>query len=252
MANEYRPQSESTSLYFDLQADFGLTRHMGGRKATRELAELCHIQATTSVLEVGCGIGTTTWYLAREYGCQIVAVDISEKMVERAKARTKKRAADSRVEFRVADAQHLPFEAALFDAVIDESVMPFVGDKRSALSEYVRMVKPGGYVGLNQVTWIKPPRPEVAEYASLIMAGAVFQTCEEWMALLADAGLKEIQVHSRKFSMLRQWIDEMQQLDLQESFRAWTRFMTQSFTNPAYRKFTRQVLSAPQNMFRFM
>ena len=109
MKNEYQLQPESTSLYFDLQADFGITKHMGGRKATRELAELCHIQEGCYVLEVGCGIGTTACYLATEYGCQVAVVDISEKMLARAMNRAKKRGVETRVEFRVADAQQLPF-----------------------------------------------------------------------------------------------------------------------------------------------
>jgi len=87
---------ESKSLYFDLQADFGITKHMGGRRATRELAELCHIHQDTYVLEVGCGIGTTSCYLASEYGCQVLAVDLSDRMVARAIERAKKREGHSR------------------------------------------------------------------------------------------------------------------------------------------------------------
>jgi arsenite methyltransferase len=252
LTNENRLQPESTSLYFDLQADFGITKHMGGQKATRELAELCHIREGAYVLEVGCGIGTTSSYLTKEYGCQLVAVDISDKMVERARNRAQKQGVETRIEFRVADAKQLPFETGLFDVVIDESVMPFVGDKMQALSEYVRVVKPNGYIGLNEVTWVKPPQPELARYASLIMAGAVFQTCEEWMALLTNAGLREIQVRNHKFDKRSQWREETRQFELKETLRAWYRFMTQSITNPAYRRFIGQIMRAPQNMFKFM
>src|SRR5512139_2392609 len=110
MKNDNQIEPESTSLYFDLQADFGITKHMGGLDATRELAELCHIQEGSYVLEVGCGIGVSACFLAKEYGCRIMAVDISDKMVARAAARARKRGLESRLEFRVADAQQLPFE----------------------------------------------------------------------------------------------------------------------------------------------
>ena len=60
--------SSKDSLYFEIQADFGITKHLGGLRATRELAELCHMEKGKSVLVVGCGIGATACYLAERYG----------------------------------------------------------------------------------------------------------------------------------------------------------------------------------------
>ena len=76
--------------YFGLQAYWGVTKHMGGLKATRELIELCHIDEGKYVLDVGCGIGITPCYLAKRYGCRVVGVDISQKMVDRSKERAKR------------------------------------------------------------------------------------------------------------------------------------------------------------------
>jgi hypothetical protein len=120
------------------------------------------------------------------------------------------------------------------------------------MSEYVRVAKSGGYIGLNEVAWVKTPPPDLARYIMLIMAGADFLTNETWMALLECSGLKDLQGFQHKFDARRQWLDEMQQLDLKESLRAWYRFVTQFFTNPAYRKFTQEVLRVPRNIFRFM
>lgn len=252
MSQEHPLVPESESLYFDLQADFGITKHMGGRRATRELAELCNIRSETNLLEVGCGIGTTSCYLASEYGCRVLAVDVSERMIARATERAKKRGVDTRVEFKVADAQQLPFEDARFDVVIDESVMAFIAHKRKALSEYVRVAKSGGHIGLNEVTWVTTPPPELVRYITPILAGADFMSDEGWTALLQESDLKDVQVSRHKFDSRRQLVDEMQQLDLKESMRAWYRFMTQSVTNPAYRRFAGEVLRAPRNIFRFM
>jgi SAM-dependent methyltransferase len=235
-----------------LQADFGITKHMGGRKATNELVELCRLGAGQSVLEVGCGIGSTTCYLAGERGYLVTAVDISEKMIERSRKRAERRGVAARIEFKVADAQHLPFDAATFDAVIDESVTAFAQDKGRAVSEYVRVAKPGGYVGLNEVTWIKTPPPELVRYAALIMAGADFLTAAGWKALLEGGGLAELAVRQHHFDARSQFVEELRQLDLREQLKAWYRFLTQSVTNPAYREFTRQVMSAPRQIFSFM
>lgn len=252
MGNATRQETPANSLYFDLQADFGVTKHMGGRKATGELIELCHLQPGQSVLEVGCGIGSTTSYLAAERNLIVTAVDISERMVERSRERARRRGVAAHVEFKVADAQQLPFEAATFDAVIDESVTAFAQDKQRAVSEYARVAKPGGYVGLNEVTWIKTPPPELVRYATVLMAGADFLTATGWEALLAGGALGELVVRQHRFDARSQLVEELRQLDLKEQLAAWYRFLTQSVTNPAYREFTRQVMSAPRQIFRFI
>ena len=88
---------------------------------------------------------------------KVVAIDISRDMVKRAEERAKKKRVKDKVEFRVADAQNLPFEDDLFDAVISESVNAFIEDKQKAINEYKRVVKPGGYIGFNEATWIEMP-----------------------------------------------------------------------------------------------
>lgn len=102
--------SEPKSYYFELQASWGLTKHMGGLNATRELIELCHIDKDSYVLDVGCGVGITTCYMTKEYGCKVVGIDLSEMMVKRSKERAKRKGVEDKVEFRVADAQNLPFK----------------------------------------------------------------------------------------------------------------------------------------------
>ena len=52
-------QKESEQHFFDFAAEIGLTKHMGGLKATEELIELCRIGEGSYVLDVGCGAGQT-------------------------------------------------------------------------------------------------------------------------------------------------------------------------------------------------
>jgi ubiquinone/menaquinone biosynthesis C-methylase UbiE len=242
---------EVNSAYFDLQADFGLTKHMGGRGATEELVSLCHLRAGQSILEVGCGVGATTSYLAEEHGCLVTAVDISERMVSRSQARAKRQGVRNRTGFAVADARQLPFAEGCFAALIDESVMAFVQDKQLAMRDYVRVVRPGGYIGLNQVTWSGEPPAELVRYASLIMAGAQFLNSQAWAALLESTGLGEVRLNEYRFSPLSQFVEELRQLDIREYARAWYRFATQSVANPAYREFIKEVMSAPGQILQF-
>lgn len=238
------------ALYFELQADFGITKHLGGLRATRELVELCNIGKGNYILEVGCGIGTTPCYIAEKYGSRVVGIDISERMIERSKERAKRKGLESIVEFRVADAQNLPFKDDIFDAVICESVTAFVEDKPRAIREYVRVTKPQGFVGLNECIWVKTPPSELVGYISRIMAGAEFQTSEGWKELLVEAGLKDIEVRTYRLNALNQFIEEIKQLDFRDYASAWYRFFSQGLVNPTYRRFAKEVLSNPKNIFK--
>jgi len=250
--NQLSPEeiSELESPYFELQASWGMTKHMGGLKATRELIELCHLnKGNKYVLVVGCGVGITPCYLAKRYGCRVVGVDLSERMVDRSNERAKREGVEHRVEFRVADAQNLPFEDALFDAVICESVNAFIENKQRAVSEYVRVITSGGYVGLNECTWIKPPPPGLAEYLSRIM-GAEFPLYNNgWKELLAGSGLGETVARIYKTNALSQWLNEVRQFEFLDFLRAWYRFLFLFIKSSACRRFAKEALTMPKSIF---
>jgi len=187
------------------------TQHTAGLKSTEELISKCHIKNGSFVLDVGCGIGTTACLLAKKYNCKVVGVDINKKMIEFSKKRAKKTGVTDKVKFIVADAQNLPFKNDFFDVVIAESVNAFVNDKQKAINEYARVTKPGGYVGLNEATWIKTPPPqEIIEFFSqlhvkLSKAGLKAYNnwlneydMDGWVTLLKNAGLKNIYAKAHK------------------------------------------------------
>jgi len=240
--------SELESPYFELQASWGMTKHMGGLKATRELVELCHINKGKYVLVVGCGVGITPCYLAKRYGCRVVGVDFSERMVDRSNERAKREGVEDRVEFRVADAQNLPFEDALFDAVISESVNAFIENGQGAASEYARVTKPGGYVGFNECTWIKAPPPALVEYFSRVIS-AEFLPSGGWKELLEGSGLKETVARIYKTSVLSQWIYEIRQMNFLDYLKAWYRLLFLFIKSPACRRFVKETMTIPRSIF---
>ena len=234
--------------YFEIQAYWGVTKHMGGPAATDELATLCHVDQDKYVLEVGCGVGITACHLVKRYGCRVVGVDLSDRMVEWSTKRAKRRSIEHRCEFRTADAQNLPFEAGLFDAVICESVTAFPQDQQRAVSEYVRVTKPGGYVGLNEGTWLKAPPAELVRYVGRVMAQARFLTPNGWQALLESAGMTDVVVSTHRLNALTQRLDEMQGLDFQDlldRLRAWKSFVGLYAGNAGFRKYAKEITPSP-------
>ena len=244
--------SELEPSYFDLQAYVGTTKHMGGLKATKELIELCHIDKGKYVLDVGCGVGATPCYLAKKYGCRVVGVDISERMIDRANERAKREGVEHRVEFRVADAQNLPFEDALFDVVIGESVTSFVKDKERAVSEYVRVMKPGGYVGLNEEPWLKTPPPtELVEYVARTWGGAKPETSDGWEELLEGAGLRDIVVRTYKFNVLSE-STQIMRYGFQDLSRMLYKTLSLYIRSSAFRKYMKERSPLPKNLFEYL
>ena len=244
---EHKPE------FFDFAAEVGLTKHIGGLGATDSLIELCQINQSSYVLDVGCGVGVTPCYLAQKIGCRVIGVDILEKMVERSRARALRENVEKLVEFRVADAQVLPFKANLFDAVITESVTSFPEDKQRAVNEYVRVTKPGGYVGLNESVWLKvPPPPEVIAWAAQDV-GATVQplTPDEWQGLLENAGLD--QIIKKTYAINTQ--DETKGILGRYGFGGMLRVMGRTILlyakSPAYREFVKGVRQSglmPENL----
>lgn len=243
--------------YFDLQAELGVTKHLGGLEATRELLALCHVATAARVLVVGCGVGATVCHIARHYDCTVAGVDISQRMIDRSNERAQRLGLTARTEFLVADILDLPFEAGLFDAVISESVTAFVDDKARAVREYARVTNPGGYVGLTETTWMEPnPPADVVEYASRAMGGIVPETADGWAVLLQGAGLCDVVQKAYRITYLRQFVNEMKMTSFSESARAWGRLIALYFKGPAYRAAIRQMQRdarrIPKHMFTWM
>ena len=88
------------------------------------------------VLEAGCGTGELAERVLRELGAEVVAVDISSRMVALTAARG--------IDARVADVQALPFEDAEFDVAVANWVLHHAADVDVALGELARVLRPGG------------------------------------------------------------------------------------------------------------
>jgi len=244
---------ENQPTFFDFAAQVGLTKHVGGLEATEALIELSHIGEGNYVLDLGCGAGVTPCFIAKRYGCRVVGVDISERMVERSKERAKREKVADRAEFRVADAQDLPFEDDVFDAVITESVTSFPEDKQRVVNEYVRVTKPGGYVGLNESMWLKvpPPREVVAWASQDVGANVQPLTSDAWVGLLEGAGLREITVRAYEINTQDEARGILRRYGLGGMLRVLWRMLSLYVRSAAYRRFVKGVREGgvtPENL----
>jgi len=106
-----------------------------------------NLDSSKLVLEVGTGGGTMIPFLL-ENASEVMAVDNSREMLNRAlKSVTAERLID-RVDFRLGDAEHLPVGDAMVDAVFMHMLLHHSGNPLQAMKEAARVVKPGGVLVL--------------------------------------------------------------------------------------------------------
>ncbi|QDZ41120.1 methyltransferase domain-containing protein [Euhalothece natronophila Z-M001] len=104
-------------------------------------AGLDKLPASTTVLDVGCGIGGSSRILARDYGFDVTGVTISPQQVRRAKELTPE---EVNASFVAGDAMSLSFPDESFDVVWSIETGPHIPDKDSFARELLRVLKPGG------------------------------------------------------------------------------------------------------------
>jgi len=124
--------------------------NIGGIGSIDRLAELCKISKNSNVLEVGCGTGGNSCYLAKKYGCNIIGIDIAEHMIRKARRRVKQLDLTNQVTFQIGDAYCLEFPPNFFDVVLTVFVSQFL-DKQLAFPEFYRVLKPSGRLGINEI-----------------------------------------------------------------------------------------------------
>jgi ubiquinone/menaquinone biosynthesis C-methylase UbiE len=164
--------------------------HPGGIEKTDEMAKMCKIGKEKRVLDVGSGKGVTACFLAQKYTCEVVGVDLSERMTGYARKLAKKRGLD-KVSFKVADAHNLPFEDDSFDIVLVECTTVLL-DKERAFSEFLRVTKPGGYIADLEMIWRKKPPDELVKRVYDVWKGFRTMTLEEWKEFFERSGLVDV------------------------------------------------------------
>ncbi|OUL19155.1 methyltransferase domain-containing protein [Nostoc sp. 106C] len=120
-----------------------------------ELLDWAGVETAENILDVGCGIGGSSLYLAEKFHARATGITLSPVQAARATERAQELNLSARSRFLVADAQAMPFEDNTFDLVWSLESGEHMPDKTKFMHECYRVLKPGGM--LIMVTWCHRP-----------------------------------------------------------------------------------------------
>jgi arsenite methyltransferase len=167
--------------------------HPGGDRLTLRLARLAGIARGQRVLDVACGSGGTVLLLARALDCTAVGVDLGARAIEQATAAARRAQLDGRARFVLGDAEALPLADGGFDVALSECSLCTFPDKRRAVAEMARVVRPGGTIAIADVTAdLDALPPPLRSAAARVACVADACSADEYAALLRDAGCEPL------------------------------------------------------------
>lgn len=171
--------------------------HPGGVELTGELVNLLQLTKSSRVLDVASGKGISAFFIAENIGCRVIGVDLSEENVSQAQKEASSRGLAGLVEFYLADAEGLPFENQTFDAVLCECAFCTFPNKRKASTEFERVLKPGGRVGISDLTRTSSPLPDLDSLLAWIACIGDAQPLHTYSDWLLEAGFTNTITYDR-------------------------------------------------------
>ncbi|MFC7393352.1 class I SAM-dependent methyltransferase [Scopulibacillus cellulosilyticus] len=178
--------------YLDFLAKMGInSAHPGGKPLTEALLLKEQLKADEKVLDVGCGAGETSFYIANQYHCEVTGLDLHPEMIKQARVR----AEASPVPFRIiqGNVESMPLKDQSFDRLLAESVTVFTQIPLT-LKEYYRVLKKGGKVLAIEMTLEKPLTNEEVQEIQNLYGATKLLTVDDWRAEFNKAGFSEVEV----------------------------------------------------------
>lgn len=144
----------------------------GGVHGTRRLLVELDLKPGQRILEVGTGVGATTFSLAAlEPTLRVTSIDLSAFMIEQARKRAEELGLGDRIEFvQGREPNVLPFDDGTFDVVLIEGVAMY-NETEPFFRELFRVLKPGGRVGLHDWVWVERPSDDVVALTCVVACG---------------------------------------------------------------------------------
>ncbi|OCW58000.1 SAM-dependent methyltransferase [Hoeflea olei] len=171
----------------------------GGPDEVRRVVD--HLDfAGKRVLDIGCGSGGITLFLACEYApAEIVGYDVEQPVIDVASRRAKEQGLDRVARFVRGEPGPLPFPVESFDIVFSKDALIHVADKERLFQDIFRLLKPGGQFAASDWLTSHDGEPSAAMKTYLAAEGLSFgmASAARYAAAMRDAGFVDVATVNR-------------------------------------------------------
>jgi tocopherol O-methyltransferase len=157
------------------------------------LAEKAAIPRSASVLDIGCGLGGSAFWLAEKYNCQVTGLTISPVQARMAKKKAQAIGLCDQVQFQVADVNLWQPQPGSIDVIWIMEGSEHFRDQKGFFERCAFALNPGGILAI--CAWLRGDRPFRREDEELIttigraMLSSSLNTLSEYKAWMGGAGL---------------------------------------------------------------
>ncbi|MBT8220882.1 MAG: methyltransferase domain-containing protein [Bacteroidia bacterium] len=135
---------ESLALHYGYWDETTKSFHEALMNTNKKLASIAEVQTHDRLLDMGCGIGGSSIYLAKETGCECVGISLSEKQIQTATRMAHEFGVADECTFLVRDFTDTNFKDQSFDVVWAVESVCHANQKEKFIEEAWRLLKPGG------------------------------------------------------------------------------------------------------------
>lgn len=172
--------------------------HIGGRMATENLLQQMDLPATSHILDIGCGLGGASRFVAFKYGSRVTGIDLTPEYIETGNMLNTWVHMDDQITLKQGNALSMPFADESFDGCYMMHVGMNIKDKSDLFSEVFRVLKPGSSFGIYDIMRHKDgelsyPLPWASESSTSVLA-----TADEYRQTLTNTGFQILAQNNRK------------------------------------------------------
>jgi tocopherol O-methyltransferase len=172
---------------------------------TEHLAQMANISPGAKILDVGCGFGASSIYLAEHFNAEVTGITISPVQVEIADQAARKARVNAR--FLLMDAESMTFDAP-FDLLWSVESISHYQDKEKFFASAAKLLNPGGTLALTD--WFKKPNRSPSDYKKFLQPiekGMLVElhTMQEYEKILTAHGLKILETEILNKHCAKTW-----------------------------------------------
>merc|ERR1712079_901512 len=197
MLQEWLDQNQYTRKgILRYEAIFGRTYvSVGGETTTKDFVERLDLKPGMKVLDIGCGIGGSAFYMARNYGVDVYGIDLAQNMIAIAKEKreTKTAGIRHRTQFHVDDATVMDYPESFYDLVYSRDTILHIEDKLSLFKLFHKTLKPGGSLFITDYCKGDVPAHSAEFTKYVAQRGYVLKTVKQYGDLLKKAGFGRVE-----------------------------------------------------------